>query len=168
MGWLHLKVFAALRLARIRRVASEPDLGAVKDLPDLETLRSILVNRMHVLRAYMHTVTLPVIKREYDSLGANAKSVLPKVRNWLTWQPQLLDEPDRQSLGELTRQLPALDQVLRFRNELKALWEGAHTSNERLLEDFRQWCQRAEASGNQQLTEFVTYLRSFQPVGSPA
>jgi stearoyl-CoA desaturase (delta-9 desaturase) len=58
--------------------------------------------------------------------------------------------------------------VLRFRNELKALWEGAHTRNERLLEDFRQWCQRAEASGNQQLTEFVTYLRSFQPVRSPA
>jgi stearoyl-CoA desaturase (delta-9 desaturase) len=168
MGWLHLKVFSALGLARIRRVASEPDLGAAADSPDLETLRSILINRMHVLRAYMNQVTLPVIRRECESLGANAKALVPKVRRWLTWQPQLLDEPDRERLGELTRQLPSLDLVLRYRNELKALWEGAHTSNERLLEDFRQWCKRAEESGNQQLTEFARYLRSFQPVGTPA
>ncbi|MGD8340003.1 MAG: transposase, partial [Gammaproteobacteria bacterium] len=168
MGWLQLKVFTALGLARIRRVASEPDLGAATDSPDLEMLRSVLINRMHVLRAYMHKVTLPVIRRECEMLGANAKALVPKVRRWLTWNPQLLDEPDRQRLGELTSQLPSLDLVLRFRNELKALWEGAHTSNERLLEDFRLWCRRAEESGNQQLTEFARYLRSFQPVRSPA
>jgi hypothetical protein len=53
--------------------------------------------------------------------------------------------------------------VLEFRNELKQLWEGAHTSNERLLEEFRAWCARAEASGNEYLREFAVYLRSYQP-----
>jgi len=58
--------------------------------------------------------------------------------------------------------------VLEFRNELKALWEGAHTSNERLLADFRAWCARAEASGIQGMAEFVAYLRSFNGMREPA
>ena len=109
-----------------------------------------------------------MIRRECEAPGSNAKAVLPKVKRWLTWQPQLLDETDRRSLGELTDQLPSLDLVLKFRNELKLLWEGAHVSNERLLEEFRQWCKRAEDSGNQYLMEFVAYLRSFRPIDAPA
>jgi stearoyl-CoA desaturase (delta-9 desaturase) len=166
MGWLHLKLLSALGLARIRRVASEPDLGTTSLAPDLEALRSVMINRMHVLRAYMHDVTLPVLRRECEAMGSNAKSLVPKVRRWLTWHPQLLDESERRRLRELVDQLPSFDLVLKFRSELKALWEGAHTSNERLLEDFRQWCRRAEDSGNQYLSEFAAYLRSFKP--SPA
>ena len=49
--------------------------------------------------------------------------------------------------------------MLQFRKELKSLWEGAHTSNERLLADFREWCTRAEQSGIQGLEEFVAYLQ---------
>ena len=168
IGWLHLKVFAALGLARIRRVANEPTLAneplpGIAAAPDLEALRSVLIHRMHVLRAYMHTVTLPVLRREYEALGNNARALSPHVRRWLTWQPQQLEESDRLQLRELREQLPAFELVLQFRSELKKLWEGAHTSNERLLEDFSQWCRRAEESGNQYLREFVSYLRSFQP-----
>jgi stearoyl-CoA desaturase (delta-9 desaturase) len=168
IGWLHLKLFAALGLARIRRVANEPAL-AIEPRPgtaaplDLEAVRSILIHRMHVLRAYMYTVTLPVLRREYEALGKNARALLPHVRRWLTRQPQQLDESDRLKLRELREQLPAFELVLQFRSELKKLWEGAHTSNERLLEDFSQWCRRAEESGNQYLQDFVSYLRSFQP-----
>lgn len=166
LGWLQLKVFSALGLARIRRVATEPNLAPRERAPDLEALRSILINRMHVLRAYMHKVTLPVLRRECEALGKNARSLSPKVRRWLTWQPQMLEEHDRRELGELTEELPTFELVLDFRNELKKLWEGAHQSNESLLDEFRQWCRRAEESGNQYLREFVTYLQSFQP--SPA
>jgi stearoyl-CoA desaturase (delta-9 desaturase) len=168
MGWLHLKLFSALGLAKIRRVASEPHLGTASAPPDLDALRSVLINRMHVLRAYMHNVTLPVLRRECETIGDNARALVPKVRRWLTWQPQQLDESERRLLGELKDQLPTFDLVLKFRSELKALWEGAHTSNERLLEDFRQWCRRAEESGNQYLKEFASYLRSFRPVAAPA
>jgi len=166
IGWLYLKIFSALGLARIRRVASQPDLGTAARTPDLEALRSILINRMHVLRAYMHNVTLPVLRRECEAVGRNARAVLPKVRRWLTWQPQMLEASDRETLVELKSQLPAFSLVLEYRNELKKLWEGSHTSNDRLLDEFRQWCRRAEESGNQYLKEFVAYLRSYQP--SPA
>lgn len=166
LGWLQLRVFSALGLARIRRVASEPELAPQERAPDIDALRAILINRMHVLRAYMHKVTLPVLRRECEALGKNARGLSPKVRRWLTRQPALLEEDDRRKLGELAEELPTFGLVLNFRNELKKLWEGAHKSNESLLDELRQWCRRAEESGDQCLRDFVAYLRSLEP--SPA
>jgi stearoyl-CoA desaturase (delta-9 desaturase) len=80
----------------------------------------------------------------------------------------MLDETSRTRLAELAERLPRFQTVLQFRNELKSLWEGAHTSNERLLADFREWCARAEQSGIQGLAEFVAYLKSFQGVRDSA
>jgi stearoyl-CoA desaturase (delta-9 desaturase) len=167
MGWLHLRVLKALGLAKIRRIAAEPQLTDNGGSPDLEALRAVLMHRMHVLRHYMYNVTLPVLDREASSTGG---SVTQAVRSCLTWQPHMLDEAARAKLSELSEQLPKFRMVLEYRNELKQLWEGAHTSNDRLLEEFKQWCTRAEASGNEYLTEFAAYLRSFQPqtaVASP-
>ena len=170
MGWLHLKVLEKLGLAKIRRVANPPELAADAGTPDLDELRAIIVNRMHVLRQYTHNVTLPVLRREAESMSAsaNASSIVRAAKKLLTRAPQLLDESSRRRLAELAERHPRFQTVLEFRNELKALWEGAHTSNERLLADFREWCARAEASGIQGLQEFVAYLRSYRGMREPA
>jgi stearoyl-CoA desaturase (delta-9 desaturase) len=169
MGWLHLKVLAALKLAKIRRVASSPELEATsRATTELDDLRAIIVNRMHVLRHYTYNVTLPVLRRELESLGDNANTLLHATRRHLSWQPEMLDEPARRRLAELAARHPTFHTVLQFRNELKQLWEGAHTSNERLLADFREWCVRAEQSGIQGLEEFVAYLKSFRSMREPA
>ena len=165
MGWLHLKVLGALGLAKVRRVANPPQLAdAAGPSPDLDKLRAIIVNRMHVLRAYTHRVTLPVLKRDLESLGENANSILRVARRLLSWQPHMLDEGSRRKLAELRDRHPRFQTALQFQKELKSLWEGAHTSNERLLADFREWCARAEQSGIHGLQEFVAYLKSFRAV----
>jgi stearoyl-CoA desaturase (Delta-9 desaturase) len=169
MGWLHLKVLVALKLAKIRRVASAPELEATsRATTELDDLRAIIVNRMHVLRHYTYNVTLPVLRREVESLGDNANSLLRATRQHLSWQPEMLDETARRRLAELAARHPTFHTVLQFRNELKQLWEGAHTSNERLLAEFREWCVRAEKSGIQGLEEFVAYLKSFRAMREPA
>jgi stearoyl-CoA desaturase (delta-9 desaturase) len=169
MGWLHLKVLVALGLAKVRRVANTPQLEATqRTTTELDELRAIIVNRMHVLRHYTLNVTLPVLRRELESLGDNANSLLRATRRHLAWQPDMLDESSRRRLAELAARHPHFQQVLQFRNELKQLWEGAHTSNERLLAEFREWCVRAEQSGIQGLQEFVGYLKSFRAMREPA
>lgn len=169
MGWLHLKVLEKLGLAKIRRVATVPELeAAASPAPDLDELRAIIVNRMHVLRHYTYNVTLPVLRRELEALGDNANSMLRAARKALSRQPHMLDESSRKRLAELAERHPHFQTVLQFRNELKNLWEGAHTSNERLLADFREWCVRAEQSGIQGLQEFVAYLKSFRALPEPA
>jgi stearoyl-CoA desaturase (delta-9 desaturase) len=166
MGWLHLKVLEKLGLAKIRRVAEPPVVleNASPGRPaDFDALRAVIVNRMHVLRDYTHQVTLPVLRRDLESLGENANSMVRAVRRSLSWQPHMLDEESRRRLAELRERYPHFETVMQFGNELKNLWEGAHTSNERLLADFREWCARAEASGIQYLEEFAEYLKSFSP-----
>ena len=168
MGWLHLKVLSMLGLAEIRRVAEPPELVEETNATSIDSLRAIMVHRMHVLSHYTNNVTLPVLKREIEQLGENANQVLGVARRLLSWQPQMLDESSRKRLSEIVENHPRMRAVLQFRNELKSLWEGAHTSNERLLADFREWCARAEASGIQGMEDFVAYLRSFQAMPEPA
>jgi stearoyl-CoA desaturase (delta-9 desaturase) len=168
LGWLYLKLFSALGLARVRRVATRPELVEQPKTPDIDALRAIIVNRMHVLRHYTHNVTLPVLRRELESLGDNTNAIVRRARRMLSWQPSMLDESSRRRLAQLVEGHPHVKTVLEFRNELKSLWEGAHTSNERLLADFREWCARAEASGISVLQEFVAYLKSFRSMPEPA
>jgi stearoyl-CoA desaturase (Delta-9 desaturase) len=169
MGWLHLKALVFFGLAKIRRVASTPELEqSARSAADLDELRAIMVNRMHVLRAYMQRVTLPVLRREAEGLGDNTSSLLRAARKALIRHPQMLDERSRKRLAELAARHPRFETVLQFRNELRNLWEGAHTSNERLLADFREWCARAEQSGIQGLQDFVAYLKSFRAMRDSA
>jgi stearoyl-CoA desaturase (delta-9 desaturase) len=167
MGWLHLKLLVWLKLAKVRRVANPPQLETTsRATTELDELRAIIVHRMHVLRHYTHNVTLPVLRREIESLGQNANSLVHATRRNLSWEK--FDEGSRQRLDELAQRHPSFKTVLKFRSELKQLWEGAHTSNERLLAEFREWCTRAEQSGIQGLQEFVAYLKSFRAMREPA
>lgn len=163
LGWLHIKILAALRLVKIRRVAPVPELESAPGTLDLAMLRSIIINRMHVLRHYSHSVTLPVLRAEVERVGENAGAVLRRARQFLSRHPSMLDAPSRARLDELMNAHPRFKTVLEFRAELKALWSGSHRSNEHLLADVKAWCAKAEASGILKLQEFATYLRSFTP-----
>lgn len=169
LGWLHIKLLAALGLVEIRRVAPEPELSSVPGTLDLAALRAIIINRMHVLRHYSQNVTLPVLRAELERVGENAGAALRRARRFLSRHPSMLDASSRQRLEELTNKHASFRTVLEFRNELKALWSGAHRSNEHLLADVRAWCAKAETSGIQKLQDFAGYLRSFSlPQAVPA
>ena len=163
LGWLHIKLLAALGLVEVRRVAPVPELASSPGPLDIAALRSITINRMHVLRHYSQSVTLPVLRAELERVGDNAGAVLRRARRFLGWHPSMLDASSRQRLDELMRRHPSFKTVLEFRAELKALWSGAHRSNEHLLADVKAWCTKAEASGIQTLQDFAGYLRSFAP-----
>lgn len=168
MGWLHIKALALVGLVKIRRVAEQPEMLEAARPIDLDGLRAILVHRMHVLRHFTNSVTLPALARAEDRGAAAMRGLMRRARQLLIWQPHMLDEESRASLSHLIEKHPSLKLVLEYRNELKSLWEGAHTSNEKLLADFRAWCTRAEASGIQGMKDFVDYLRSFRSLPEPA
>jgi stearoyl-CoA desaturase (delta-9 desaturase) len=168
LGWLHLKVLAALRLAKIRRVAPRPELAEGPGTLDVAALRAIIVNRMHVLRHYTQSVTLPVLRYELERVGDNARARIARVKRSLTWHPSMLDTRSQQRLNELMDRHPRFKTVLDFRNELKELWTGSHRSNEHLLSDFKEWCSRAEESGIQKLQDFARYLQSYTEAPQPA
>jgi len=56
-----------LGLARVRRVAPTPCIGAKPDQVTLDTVRAVIVNRLHVLRHYSRAVIRPVLRQERRS-----------------------------------------------------------------------------------------------------
>ncbi len=161
IGWLYIRLFEAFGLAKVKKVAPRPVLHSEPEqLLEIDNLRAIIVNRMHVLRDYTRQVTVPVFKKERAiSAGNNA---LRKARKLLVRQPGLLDENAHDRLREVLAKSAALETVHEFRERLRELWSGANVSNERLIAQLREWCAEAEASGIQVLEDFAARLRSYQ------
>ena len=161
IGWMYIKVLSALRLADVRKVAPKPLLQDTPDMPsDLDNLKAIIVNRMHVLRDYTKQVTLPVLKKEKAMAAGNR--ALRRAKRILVRQPVLLDDQAKDRLHSLLSDNAALHTVHEFRERLRELWSGANVSNERLLVQLKEWCAEAEASGIKVLEEFAARLRAYQ------
>jgi stearoyl-CoA desaturase (delta-9 desaturase) len=161
IGWLYIRTFRIFGLAKVRKVAPRPLLKSKpKAQVDLDNLRAIIVNRMHVLRDYTKQVTLPVFKTERAVAAGN--SALRKAKTLLIRQPRLLDERASARLREILSDNAALQTVHEFRERLRELWSGANVSNERLLAQLKDWCAEAEASGIKVLEDFAARLRSYQ------
>ena len=164
IGWVYICLFRALKLAKVNKVAPRPMLKpSPRQHVDIDNLRAIIVNRMHVLRDYTKQVTLPVLRRERAALAADA--ALHRAKKLLIRQPKLLDELARRRLSELLSDNAALNTVHEFREKLRTLWSGANVSNERLLQQLKDWCSEAEASGIKVLEDFAARLRSYQLAG---
>lgn len=159
IGWMYITIFKALGLCKVRRVAPEPQFAPAPRQVDIETLKAVLVNRMHVLRDYSAKVTLPVFRREAE-VDAAARRLSPRL---LIRRPQLLDDAARARLAALLDNNQALRTVHEFRLQLVAVWEHANVSNELLVRQLREWCTRAEASGIEALQEFSARLRGYLP-----
>ena len=127
---------------------------------DIENLRAIIINRMHVLRDYTKQVTVPVFKKEKALAAGNA--AFHRAQKLLVRRPVLLDENAKLRLSELLADNTALQTVHEFRERLSELWGGANVSNERLLAQLKEWCVEAEASGIKVLEDFALRLRSYQ------
>ena len=161
IGWLYITIFKSLGLAKVNKVAPHPVLEKKPDSQvDIENLRAIIINRMHVLRDYTKHVTMPVFKIE--KARAAGDSALRRARTLLVRRPLLLDDKATERLRELLADNAALHTVHEFRERLSELWSGAHVSNENLLAQLREWCAEAEASGIKVLEEFAQRLRSYQ------
>ncbi len=161
IGWFYIRLFSALGLCRIGRVAPTPTIAAAPRPVDLETLRAVLQNRMHVLRDYSRRVMMPVLRTERRARRGDVllRQAARLLRRW----PGLLDETARQRLAKILASSPVLGTVHEYRRQLMCVWQQANVSNERLVAELQEWCARAEASGIAVLEEFSARLRGYLP-----
>jgi stearoyl-CoA desaturase (delta-9 desaturase) len=163
MGWLYIRIFQTLGLAKVIRVAPEPAIVPSRKHIDLETVRAVIVNRMHVLRAYTKTVMIPVFKQELQTASGN---ISRRVKKLLVREPVLLDNQAQSKLREVLEKSQALSTVHEFRERLSVLWSGANMSNEKLLQHLKDWIAQAEASRIKALQDFAASLRSYALQGA--
>jgi len=159
IGWLWIRLFSALGLARVRRVAPSPHLIAKSSFVDADTARALFTNRMHVLRDYAQRVVRPVCRelarREPDGAVPRAASRL------LIRHPSILAEEAQRVLRDLLARYEVLRAVVEYRDSLQRAWNDAATSQAGAVQNLRDWCVRAEASGIRALREFALRLRDY-------
>jgi len=161
IGWLYIRVLNAVGLCKIRRLAPIPIRAAGPRSVDIVTLTAVLQNRMHVLREYTRKVTLPVLRIEKRAHRDN--TLLKRGRKLLVAGPILLDDAAKRKLATLLADNSALRTVHEYQQQLQNLWAQANVSNERLVKQLKEWCNRAEASGIDALHDFSANLRGYLP-----
>ena len=164
IGWLWIRLFSALGLARVRWVAPRPHLERRRSELDADTAQALFVNRMHVLRAYARGVVLPVCRelQRHEPHGA-VPAIAPQL---LIRHPALLADEARRRLRELLERHEVLRRVVEYRDGLQQAWEEG--SANRAVLRLREWCSRAEESGIGALREFARALPAYAPVRGQA
>ncbi len=153
IGWLWIRLFSALGLARVRWIAPRPHLARFRRELDAETVRALFTNRRHVLRDYARRVVRPVCRelRRLEPRGT-APSIVPQL---LIRHPALLAEEARRRLRELLERYEVLRRVIEYRDSLQQLWNSAAANQALEALQLREWCRRAEESGIRALRDFA-------------
>ncbi len=163
IGWLYISILVFFGLAKVKKVAPAPKFDRQKLVADLETLQSVVANRYDVMAKYARSLR-STWKDELAHLRTNAaleSGFLKNAKQLLQREPASLESGQQQQLTELFKHSKALQTMHEMRVELGAIWERSHSSSDQLLQQLRDWCARAEASGIRSLQEFSQRLRSY-------
>ena len=159
IGWLWIRLFSALGLAQVRRVAPSPRLIATRTTVDADTALALFTNRMHVLRDYARRVVRPVCR---ELAAREPEGAVPRIAPMLLIRhPALLAEEAHRVLRDLLARYEVLRAVVEFRESLQHSWNDAAASQAGAVQNLRDWCVRAEASGICALREFALRLRGY-------
>lgn len=162
IGWMYIRLLERLGLASVRHVATLPRLDPDKTVCDRKTLEALIQNRYYILARYTRAVRdvcmTHVAKLKRGSSAGDKATVdsraLLNFRRWLrfdTWDRRAHHPLD---LGPVLQKDPLLQTVYSMGHDLSQLWSRSTASADQLLEELREWCQRAEASGIDPLRTF--------------
>lgn len=161
IGWLYIRTLSMLGLAHVKKVAPRPVILRDKTKIDMDTVRAVILSRMHVMAQYAKNVTLPVLKDQLAKADAPCRRLLKQARTALVREESRMDDASRNRLQKALKENEALKTVYEFRGRLQELWGRTYASHEKLLQALQEWCQQAEATGLKGLQDFAHHLRGY-------
>ena len=163
IGWLYIRLLAALRLATVRRVATKPRPLPNKAVVDDATLQAIIRNRHAVMAAYARMLELACrreLRRIKDMSRDDKRAFALGMKRWLRQAWGHRDKPDLRALTS-----PNANRRIRvyvdMYEALLELWTRSHASHEQLLVQLQDWCRCAEQSGIKAIADFSMRLRLY-------
>ena len=161
LGWLYIKLFSYIRLARVLKVA--PRRAFIDERPqlDLDAIKALTVNRLQLFSDYRRRVLKPVFRDEIRQADRPLRRLYRNALRLVRRDTMLLSERDHKQLREILDNNSALNNVYQFKLRLQKIWEQQAFSHEKRLEALSQWCAQAEASGVVALQEFAAFLRRY-------
>ncbi len=164
IGWMYICLLEKMGLATVKKVAPKPRFADAKAVSDLDsaTLHAVINNRYDVLARFAKSLKktyaqeLTRLKQGSPVHAASLRSLKPDLM-----RASVLPATEKERLIDALKHSKALETVLAMRDELVALWERSNASKEQLLQEFKDWCHRAESSGIVPLAEFSQRLRCY-------
>ena len=166
IGWFYIRCMGLLKLASVRTIAPVSRHIPDKVKVDLETVKAIVRNRVHVMALYGRQVINPVIQQERRNASAYIRRVLKRAKHLMIREDVKLDNNTSALLHEALKHSQALDTVYHFKQKLKDIWSRSSENQAKRLENLHDWCVQAEQTGIKVLRDFAQSLRGYtlQPV----
>ncbi len=161
IGWMYLRILSAVGLAKVKKVAPMPIINANEKSIDLDTLKAVFANRLHVMASYARKVTRPVLKEHKLPASEACSCTYRKLKALLVRDQRMMDDCARTELNAVLDSSDQLNTVYQFRLQLQQVWERTATSHEHLVQALKDWCVQAEATGIKVLEDFAQHLREY-------
>ena len=160
LGWAYIQILSKLGLATVRKTAPKVKLDPSKFEVDAATLQAVIAHRYDVLANYARSMKNDCAM-ELARLRAKGhdSATLKTLRKWL--HSDARDLPKCEKVGAALASSPMLSTTASMRQELARLWERSTLSTEQLVQQLKEWCERAEGSGVPQLAVFSRRLRCY-------
>ncbi len=158
LGWLYIRVFEALGLARVKKLPPKTVLVPGKKAPDADTLAAVIANRLQVMSTYARTVLARVYQDELRRADGQRRNVLKRARSLLGREESRLTAEARKRIEAVLNTSHALKVSYQFKRRLQAIWQERTASHEGLIRALQDWCREAEATGIRALQDFARTL----------
>ncbi len=163
LGWLYIRLLSAVGLARAKKLPPKVRLDPSKAVVDAQTLQAIATNRYEVLAKYAKSMKAAwneevarLREKKVLADGAEARRLRLAIMRGRVQSAQ-----EREAVARALASSPRLATWYRMREDLAKTWERSTLSTEQLVQQLRDWCDRAEASGIEALAEFSQGLRRY-------
>ena len=164
MGWLYIRLMEHAGLAKVKRIAPRLLSADSRATCDLDTLQSVIANRLEVVSRFTAAVkkTCQEELQRFRSADHAAAPTKRAINDWLRGMEIRLTQGDKQGINRLIQHSKVINKVDEMRRELVSLWEDRTVSPEMLVERLRNWCVEAEKSNIGKLAQFAHELRGYR------
>ncbi len=164
IGWLYIKIFSALKLAHIKKIAPQVKLNRTENICNVDTLRAVILNRYEVLSRFSASIKKTYLEEinKINVPGDPWPVSWSQFKNWVHSDPKEIRAKDGETFENLLEQSPVLKTVYHMRQELSEVWKPSLLTKEELLIHLESWCCEAEESEIITLIDFSKMLRSYR------
>ncbi|KAF0191606.1 MAG: stearoyl-CoA desaturase (delta-9 desaturase) [Gammaproteobacteria bacterium] len=161
IGWMYVRMLAALGLATVKKLPPEMVVDPHKGAVDMDTLKAVVSNRFQIMSHYCRDVLKHVHRDELRVADKSYRNMLKRARRLLVREESLMDEHARLRLNSVLSRSQTLKTVYRFKQTLQDIGKRSAATQDQLLHALQEWCREAEETGIQALEDFARALRGY-------
>ncbi|VAW48234.1 Fatty acid desaturase; Delta-9 fatty acid desaturase [hydrothermal vent metagenome] len=160
-GWIVIKFLNKVGLAKIKKTVPELEQSNISSV-DLDAIKAMLTHKVNLLQVYVKDVIKPAIAVEYIHHTKKFKKSSDKFLNSLSIDWRFLDDDARDLFKQYINISPTVETIIKFRDDLKEIWESRGQSTEQMIAEIKEWCHNAEKSGVEVLQTYAQKLQTYR------